>query len=130
MKKPIKICNNPECRDEIVDYKSSKKIYCDDYCRNHHGYIRRSEENLEFTLYKKGLAENYKLLKLYRDKKIFSEDLIKFEKLGFNPKFLSETKIYVINGEKTSAYQIKDIVFGLDPKDKSKIIIYKKTEKK
>lgn len=130
MKKPIKICENPECRDEIVDYKSSKIKYCNDYCRNHHGYVRRSEENLEFTLYKKGLAENFKLLKLYRDKKIFSEDLIKFEKLGFNPKFLPETKIYVINGEKTSAYQIKDIVFGLDPKDKSKIIIYKKTEKK
>ena len=130
MKKPIKICENPDCGDEIVDYKSSKKKYCKDYCRNHHGYIRRSEENLEFTNYKKRLIENYKLLKLYQDKNILSEDLIKFEKLGFDPKCLPEIRFYKINGKQTKCYKIKDIVFGLDPEDETKIIIYKKTEKK
>jgi hypothetical protein len=130
MKKPIKICENPDCRDEIVDYKSSKIKYCNDYCRNHHGYKRRSEENLEFTNYKKRLIENYKLLKLYQDKNILSEDLIKFEKLGFDPKYLPEIRLYIINGKQTKCYKIKDIVFGLNSEDETKIIIYKKTEKK
>ena len=27
MKKPIKFCKNPDCGDEILDYKSSKREY-------------------------------------------------------------------------------------------------------
>ena len=49
MKKPIKFCKNPDCEEEILDCKSSKKIYCTDKCRNYHGHKRRSEENLEFN---------------------------------------------------------------------------------
>lgn len=130
MKKPIKFCKNPDCEDEILEYKSSKRKYCTDYCRNHHGHKRRTEENLEFSIFNKGFIENYKLLKLYRDKNIFREDLAKFEKLGFNTKYLPEIKFFNIGGVKTKCYQIKDIVFGLDPKDETKIIIYKETEKK
>jgi len=129
MKKPTKYCKNPHCLDEIVDYKSSKREYCTDYCRNHHGHIRRSEENLEFNIVRKGMLENYKLLKLYRDRDILIEDLKKFEKLGFNSKHLPEIKFYDVSGIKTKCYQIKDIVFGLDPKDNTKIIIYKEKKK-
>jgi hypothetical protein len=105
MKKPIKYCKNPDCEDEIVDYKSSKRKYCKDYCRNHHGHLRRSEENLEFNLARKGMFENYKLLKLFRDREIFIEDLNKFEKLGFNTKYLSEIKFFMVSGIKTKCYQ-------------------------
>jgi hypothetical protein len=129
VKKQIKFCKNPDCEDEIVDLKSSKKIYCSDKCRNYHGHKRRSEENLEFNLSRKGMSENYKLLKLYRDRDILIEDLDKFEKLGFNTKYLPEPKFYKVGGEKTKCYHIKDIVFGLDPKDDTKIIIYIKNEK-
>jgi cephalosporin-C deacetylase-like acetyl esterase len=76
------------------------------------------------------MIENYKLLKLYRDSNILSEDLAKFEKFGFITKYLPEPKFYNIGGVTTKCYQIKDIVFGLDPKDETKIIIYKKIEKK
>lgn len=130
MKRPIKICKNPDCQDEILEYKSSKREYCSDSCRNYHGHKRRSEENLEFNLSKKGMLENYKLLKLYRDKNILIEDLDKFEKLGFNTKYLPEPKFYKVGGVKTKCYEFKDIVFGLDSKDDTKIIIYKKNEKK
>jgi hypothetical protein len=130
MKKPIKFCKNPDCGDEIIEYKSSKREYCGDYCRNHHGHKRRSEENLEFNLSRKGMLENYKLLKLFRDSDILIEDLDKFEKLGFNTKCLPETKFYKVGGVNTKCYEFKDIVFGLDPKDETKIIIYKKNEKK
>ncbi len=76
------------------------------------------------------MLENYKLLKLYRDKNILTEDLDKFEKFGFNTKYLPEPKFYKVGGLKTKCYEFKDIVFGLDSKDDTKIIIYKKTEKK
>lgn len=125
MKKPIKYCKNPDCEDEIKEYKSSKREYCSDYCRNHHGYIRRSEENFDFNLIRKGMIENYKLLKLYRDKNILSEYLNKFEKLGFDTRYLPEPKYFIIGGINTKCYRYKDIVFGLDSKEPSKIIIYK-----
>ena len=130
MKKPIKFCKNPDCQDEILDYKSSKREYCNDYCRNHHGHKRRSEENLEFNNFKKGMLENFKLLKLHRDKNILIENLNKYEKLGFNTNYLPDSKFAKISGVITKYYQIKDIAFGLDPEDQTKIIIFKKTEKK
>jgi hypothetical protein len=130
MKKPIKFCKKPDCDQEMLDYKSSKKLYCSDKCRNYDGHKRRTEENLEFNLSRKGMIENYKLLKLYRDSNILSEDLAKFEKFGFNTKYLPEPKFYNIGGVTTKCYQIKDIVFGLDPKDETKIIIYINKEKK
>lgn len=50
MKKPTKKCKNPECEEAIVDYKSSKKTYCNDRCRNRAGYLKRAAENYEFEL--------------------------------------------------------------------------------
>jgi len=123
MKKPIKICKNPECRDIMKDYKSSKKEYCNDYCRNHHGYIRRREYNLEFTINKNGLATNYKVLKLHKDSGIYRETLDKYERFGFSTKYLPEIRIFEIDEKPTSCYQLKDIVFSLDASDS--IIIYK-----
>jgi hypothetical protein len=125
MKKPIKFCKNQDCEDVMLDYKSSKKIYCSDKCRNYDGHKRRTEENLEFNLSRKGMIENYKLLKFYLDRNIFAEDLVKFEKLGFNVKYLPEQKFYRVGGVITKCYKLKDIVFGLSPKDEATIIIYK-----
>jgi hypothetical protein len=125
MIKPIKICKNPECRDEIREYKSSKIEYCNNYCRNHAGYLRRLIENEEFNEMSKGLKENYKVLKLHSDAGIFSEDLWKLERLGFNTRFLPESKFFNIKGQKTQCYQIKEIVFLLDMKT-NKINILKK----
>ena len=122
MKKPIKICKNPDCNDEIRDYKSSKKEYCTDYCRNHHGYIRRSEENQEFTLFKKGMIENYKILKPLEVAGIFTEKLEKLMKMGFDPKYLPQKYIDTEFSPNIAFYIIKDIIFGLDPRTNEVII--------
>lgn len=124
MKKPIKICKNPECGDEIIEYKSSKIEYCNDYCRNHAGYLRRLIENEEFNEMSNGLKENYRVLKLHSDAGIFSEELWKLERFGFNTRFLPEPKFFIINGKETQCYQIKGITFRLDEKT-NKIIIVK-----
>lgn len=104
MKKPVKICKNPDCRDEIVDYISSKREYCSDYCRNHHGYVNRKAYNLEFVTRSKGMAKNYELLKLHRESNIYIEKLSKYEKFGFNTNYLPEFKIFKISGVPTTCY--------------------------
>ena len=123
MKKPKKFCKNPECEQEILEYKSLKREYCSDYCRSHYGYTRRLEENKEFIANAKGLSENYKLLKMHKDAGILEESFYKYEKLGFNINHLSRFNMYNIKGLNKLTYQIKDIVFSLD-KEKKLIVIY------
>jgi len=122
MKKPIKICKNPDCKDEIRDYKSSKKEYCNDYCRNHHGYIKRSEENIEFTLFKNGMKKNYDILKPFEVAGILKENLDKLIKMGFDPNYLPQKNIDPDFSPNIAYYILKDIIFGLDPKTNEVII--------
>jgi hypothetical protein len=119
--KTIKICQNPDCGKIINDYKSSKKKYCNDYCRNHSGHIRRKEENKFFTTYCNGQKRNYKILKLYNDCGIYEESLIKLQKFGFDSKYLPEQRVFEDNGNTYVVYTIKDITFSLYESDNIKI---------
>ena len=125
MKRPIKICKNPNCQDEILEYKSSKREYCSDSCRNQHGHKRRTEENADTIAYGKGQKVNYKLIKFYKDCNILIEELSKFVKMGFNTKYLPPPKFYLKGTKNIQYYQIKDIQFGLNPENTNQIIIYK-----
>ncbi len=125
MKRPIKICKNPDCQDEILEYKSSKREYCSDSCRNQHGHKRRTEENAEIIAHNKGMTVNYKLIKFHKDCNILFEELSKFEKMGFNPNYLPEAKLYIVGNVKVKCYKIKDVIFGLNPENTNQIIIYK-----
>ena len=127
MKKPIKTCKNPNCGDEIIDYKSSKRKYCSDYCRNHDGYNKRLLENVEFQTIKKGMKENYVLLKIFFDKNIPSVNYELAEKLGFNTKYLPEQKYFKIEGNIKAAYHIMDIIFCISD-DNKEIVFLRKQE--
>lgn len=124
MKRPIKICKNPDCQDEILEYKSSKREYCSDSCRNQHGHKRRTEENADTIAYIKGQKVNYKLIKFHKDCNILIEELSKFEKMGYNTKYLPPPKFYLKGTKNIQYYQIKDIRFGLNPQNTNQIIIY------
>lgn len=128
MKKRILICKNEECQDEINDYKSSKRLYCSDYCRNRNGYLRRLEDNKELIEISKGQKIIYELLDRYAKAGIYEEEISKLMKFGFNPKCLHVPKYYEINGKKCTCYSIKDIVFELDKENKL-IIIHKSKHK-
>lgn len=128
MKKRILICKNEECQDEIVDYKSSKKLYCSESCRNRDGYLRRLEENKDFIENDKGQKQNYAVLNRYAEAGIYSEEISKLMKFGFNPKCLHVAKYYEINGRNCFCFSIKDIVFELDKENKL-IIIHKSKHK-
>jgi hypothetical protein len=121
MKKLKKYCKNPECEQEILEYKSSKREYCNDYCRNRYGYLRRLEENHEINLFSKGYSKNYQLLKLHKDAGILDESLDKYEKLGFNPRYIPQRNKMLQT--KKEYFTIKDIDFFFDNvKDTIKII--------
>jgi 6-pyruvoyl-tetrahydropterin synthase len=123
MKKQIKFCKNPDCEDEILDYKSSKRKYCSDKCRNYHGHKRRTKFNLEFTIYKNGMVTNYKVLKFLSDAGILKEKLDRIIRMGFDPKYLPQKNIDNEFSANISYYIIKNITFGLDP-DTDEVIIF------
>lgn len=128
MRRPTKYCKNIECEEPITDYKSSKKLYCSNYCRNRDGYLRRLEENKEFIENNKVQRQNYAVLNRYAEAGIYSEDLSKLIKFGFQPKHLQVSRFYNIDGRECHCFTIKDIVFEIDTITK-KIIIHKTKHK-
>jgi hypothetical protein len=122
MKKPIKYCKNIECEEAIVDYASSKRLYCSDSCRNRDGYLRRLEENKEFIENDKGQRQNYDVLNRFAKAGIFKEEISKLKKFGFNPKYLQVGKLYSIEFRKCYIFTLKDIEFELDEINKLIII--------
>lgn len=122
MRRPTKYCKNIECEEPITDYKSSKKLYCSESCRNRNGYLRRLEENKEFIENDKGQKQNYTVLNRYAEAGIYSEDLSKLKKFGFNPKYLKIGKLYSIDDRKCYIFSLKDIEFELDEINKLIII--------
>jgi hypothetical protein len=128
MRRLTKYCKNIECEEPITDYKSSKRLYCSEYCRNRDGYLRRLEENKEFIENDKVQRQNYAVLNRYAEAGIYSEDLSKLMKFGFQPKHLQVSRFYIIEGRECHCYTIKDIVFEIDSITK-KIIIHKSKHK-
>lgn len=126
MIKIIKTCQNPECRDAILDYKSAKKEYCNESCRNRAGYLRRGEENKEFMTFDKGIKKNYSVLKLFRDSNNLVVGLTMLERFGFKPKYLAKEFSVKLGENFQMIFQIKDIGFYFESQ-KNRVIILKKT---
>jgi hypothetical protein len=122
MRRLTKYCKNIECEEPITDYKSSKRVYCSEYCRNRDGYLRRLEENKEFIENDKGQKQNYAVLNRYAEAGIYSEDISKLMKFGFNPKYLKIGKLYSTDDRKCYIFSLKDIEFELDEINKLIII--------
>ena len=64
--KLTKTCKNPECKQDIVHYKSSKRQYCDEICKNRANYLKRISEDYELIIMNKATRRNYKILKQLR----------------------------------------------------------------
>lgn len=125
MKKPIKKCLNPECCDDIIEYKSAKKKYCNDYCRNRAGYIKRLEENKGFIFIDKQLKENKKILKSFIDRDVYEIPISTLTILGFNTETILNGQYYTIEGRKVFIYKIDTIYFENNSEKKS-ILIHKR----
>lgn len=125
MKKPVKMCKNPECQDVILDYKSAKRNFCNDSCRNRAGYLKRLVEESEFELEKNKAKSNYKALKQCIDKNHFEIDLITLELLDFDVNYLKLNKLLKSNNQQFKCYKIKEIEFYYNS-TKGKMVILNK----
>lgn len=65
--KLLKICKNPECEQEITIYKSSKRLYCDDSCKNRANYLIRMTLEASLLAMDKATRKNYKILNGLKD---------------------------------------------------------------
>jgi len=125
MKKPIKTCKNPECQDDIENYKSAKRSYCNDSCRNRAGYLKRLVEDKEFELEKSKAKFNYKALKHCIEKRHYEIDFSTLELLNFDSNYLKPYKILTFENKRFNAYTIKDIEFYYNSVTQKMIIIKK-----
>lgn len=62
MIRPTKICENSECQDIIENYKSAKKKYCNDQCRQRAWYLN---ELKKYHLHFEYLKEVRAIIKMF-----------------------------------------------------------------
>lgn len=105
-------CKNPECRKEIIYYKSSKRRYCDDSCKNRAAYLRRLSGWSHVIDSNKALEKNYRILKRLKDLKlgpIAEQTLVSH---GFDFDYMHKDQfIYNDNGRKVDLSCIYNIRF-------------------
>ena len=41
MKRPEKVCANPNCNERIKDYKSTRRKFCSEQCKNSYHYNKK-----------------------------------------------------------------------------------------
>lgn len=112
--KPQKICKNPECGKPIKRYKSSKRLYCNDNCKNRANYLIKTTKEAPLLAMDKAIRKNYKILKKLRDLDlgpIHHQTLISH---GFDFDAIHKQEPFIDdNGEKIQLYHLYDIYFKM-----------------
>ena len=119
MNKPIKICENPECKEEFNTYKSAKRKHCCDSCRQRSNYLKRNERNRGFKKIEQDYKQQYELINFLSKhaKRPISLDLL--DQLEFDPKLY--TKREDVHGR--PVYYIQDKLISINPKNPQYIFI-------
>ena len=114
MKRKI-TCKNPECKQEIKKYKSSKRLYCDDTCKNRAHYIKRIEEEGHLIDMDKAVRKNYKILEKLKAMGLdqIEEQTLKSHGFDFNA-FHKDGFIINMTGNKMQVCRIYDISFEFE----------------
>ena len=110
----MKICQNEECGAFIKKYKSSKRKYCKDKCKNRAAYIKKQEEEAEQIAFEKALKKNYRILLMLKALNLgpISEQTLKSH--GFNFDALHKDVIIKHNGENITTSRLYDLTFILN----------------
>lgn len=112
--KLIKTCKNSECEQEITIYKSSKRLYCDDTCKNRANYIIRTTEEAHLLIMDKAMRRNYKILKRLRDLKLGPINHQTLISHGFDFDAIHKAELkYDDDGKKVQLYHVYDIYFEM-----------------
>lgn len=65
MRRPIKTCKNPECGDDIPQYISAKRKFCNEKCRKRAWYIKYIDEYEEHLDWIRAIKEQLKIIELF-----------------------------------------------------------------
>ena len=126
MKQRTIICSNPECKEEINNYISSKRKFCSDKCRNRFGFLHRKEKNKEMNLYftkLKALENFFNHLHEFDINRISKED---FDKSLFKNFILPSMENKNIDGNIIKGSTVGNIFLeALKIKDQEWYVFYK-----
>ncbi len=110
--KQFKFCKNPECEQEITIYKSSKRLYCDDRCKNRANYLIRTDQEAHLLIMDKAMRKNYKILERLRDLNLGSISHQTLKSHGFDFDAIHKAEFKIDNdGKKVHLYHVYDIYF-------------------
>lgn len=109
-----KICKNPECKQEIVKYKSSKRLYCDETCKNRANYLKRTKEEYHLIVMDKAMRKNYKILQKLRELDLGPIDYQTLKSHGFNFDAIHKPELFHDDdGKPVQLHHVYDIYFQL-----------------
>jgi hypothetical protein len=112
----MKICQNQECGAVIKKYKSEKRKYCNDKCKNRAAYIKNQEENADKIAFEKAFRKNYKILLMLRGLGLGPISYQTLRSHEFNFDALHKDVIIKYNGNKRTASSLYDLIFIFNDK--------------
>lgn len=109
-----KKCKNPECNMEFKNYKSSKRLYCDDTCKNRSAYLKRTLEDALLLEMDKHIRKNYKILKNLQGLNLGPITNQTLKSHGFNFKAIHKPEPFKFdNGDTKQLNHVYDIYFEM-----------------
>lgn len=118
-----KKCKNPECNMEFKNYKSSKRLYCDDTCKNRSAYLKKIVEQGDLIEMDKSMRKNYKILKTLSNLELGPISMQTLKSHGFNFKAIHKAEPFKFdNGETKQLYHVYNVFFEMV----NKCLVFKK----
>jgi hypothetical protein len=130
MKRPEKICVNPQCKEKIPEYKSSARKFCSSSCKNSYHYNKKLEEQEESIANERAIKRFIRLLKEMQEFEI--EDFnFKKDSYFFNNIVFPSQKLFISdNGDKLYVIRFDNILINIDDETNLiKIIKHERTNK-
>ena len=118
------ICKNPECNKEIEIFKSAKRLYCDDRCKNRASFLRRKRDWKVVNDTNKILSKNYRIIKDLKSQELGAIKKQTLKSHGFNFNYLLKDKIIKSKGQDIHLSSLYDIYFTIN--DDNELVFYTK----
>lgn len=114
MKRPEKVCANPNCKETIKDYKSNRKKFCSEQCKNSYHYYKKLEEEADSIENSRAIKKLKRFLKEMLELEIESFKF-KTDSYFFNNIILPSKQLYKKdNGDKIYVIQFDNILINID----------------
>lgn len=112
----MKLCQNSECGAVIKKYKSAKRKYCSDRCKNRVAYMKKQEEEAEQIALEKALRKNYRILLMLRALTLGPISYQTLRSHRFNFDALHKDVIIKYHGKNIPSSRLYDLTFIFNDK--------------